>query len=89
MPKLRNIFTNTDLKRQDRTFNPYMACIQISVNQGDENEDRNPDQQNMGIGVDKNVSEIRMRSGHISHKPERIGIKTITFDMSPEQVVVS
>ena len=49
------IFTNIDLIRQGRTYNPYTACTQINMNQGDEKEDRMLDQQDMGISGNKNV----------------------------------
>ena len=40
---LTDIFTNTDSVSQDRTFNPYVTCIQININQSDKQEDRIPD----------------------------------------------
>ena len=56
---LTDILTNTDLTRQDKIFNPYMACTQMNTHESDKQEDRTLNQQNVGISVDKNVADVR------------------------------
>ena len=46
---LVDIFTNRDVIRQDRIFNPSMAYTQMNTNQSYNQEDGMPDYENMGI----------------------------------------
>ena len=48
---LTDIFTNTDQIREDRTHKPHTSCTQINMHQGDEQEDRVPEQQKIGVPV--------------------------------------
>ena len=52
---VKDIFTNADLIRQDRVFNPDMIYTHMYTNQIDKQEDRIPDQQNMVMVGYKNV----------------------------------
>ena len=55
---LKDIFSNTNLIRQDGLFNPYTAYTQMNTNQNDKQKDRIEDQQNIGIGGDRNVTNV-------------------------------
>ena len=88
--------------RQNRAFNPFMACTQVNAYHGDKLYDRMPDQWKMGVSCDKNMTderqdnnskfealknkvmqsreksrsgEIRLRSGYIYCRAERLGIQ--------------